>query len=145
MTCTNQVVAQPSRNSGPARDRERGATIVEFALILPILLMLVMGVIELAIAFNRQQGLHAAAREGAREGSIPTSTQTDISDRVAAALVGVPLDNALVITVSPNVTKPCDSADAVTVVVQSTETVSIPFWGTQSYDLTGRGEFKCEN
>lgn len=135
----------PHRRARVHGGGERGATIVEFALILPILLMLVMGIIELAIAFNRQQGLHAAAREGAREGSIPTSSQSDISDRVNAALVGVPLDSAVTITISPNVTLPCDSSDAVIVVVQATETVSIPFWGTQSYDLTGRGEFKCEN
>lgn len=134
-----------SRHGAAAsQDKERGATIVEFALILPILLMLVMGVIELAIAFNRQQGLHAAAREGAREGSIPTSTQTDISDRVNSALIGVPIDGAPTVTVTPNTTEPCSSSASVVVEVSSLATVSIPFWGQETYTLVGRGEFKCE-
>lgn len=132
---------------GPASQtaqEERGATIVEFALILPILLMLVMGVIELAIAFNRQQGLHAAAREGAREGSIPTATQSDISGRVNSALIGVPIDGAPTVTITPNTSEPCASASSVVVEVSSLATVSIPFWGQETYTLVGRGEFKCE-
>lgn len=129
----------------PKTDRERGATIVEFALILPIMLMVMIGVIELAVAFNRQQGLHAAAREGAREGSIPTSTQADIADRVDAALVGVPLDGSPVVIITPNVTNPCASAANVVVQVQATAVVTIPFWGDETYTLEGRGDFKCES
>jgi len=117
---------------------------MEFALIMPVLLMLVLGIIELAMAFNNQQGLHAAAREGARAGAIPTATQTDISDVVTSALVGVALESAPTITVTPNTATPCASAEAVLVVVSSESTVSIPFWANQTYTLTGRGEFRCE-
>lgn len=63
---------------------ERGASAVEFALLAPVLFMLVFGIIQLGIAYHRQQGLEAASREGARTASIG-ATQTDISNRIRAA------------------------------------------------------------
>lgn len=45
---------------------EQGQAIVEFALIMPILIILLMGVVFFAMAFNLQMVLNAAAREGAR-------------------------------------------------------------------------------
>jgi TadE-like protein len=45
---------------------ERGQAIVEFALVLPVLLLLLLGVIFFARAYNLQQVLSGAAREGAR-------------------------------------------------------------------------------
>lgn len=118
---------------------------MEFALIMPILVMLVLGIIELAMAFNNQQGLHAAAREGARAAAVPTATQADIEAVVNSALVGVPVESTPTIAVTPNVTTPCGAADAVVVEVSSESVVSIPFWANQTYTLTGRGEFRCES
>ena len=48
-----------------ARD-ERGQALVEFALILPIILLLVVGMLEFARAWNLHQVMTDAAREGAR-------------------------------------------------------------------------------
>ena len=45
---------------------ERGASAVEFGLVIPILLILVLGIIEFGHAFQVQGTLSAAAREGAR-------------------------------------------------------------------------------
>ena len=36
----------------------------EFALVLPLLLILLFGIVEFGIAFNRAQAVEAAAREG---------------------------------------------------------------------------------
>lgn len=63
---------------------ERGASAVEFALLAPILFMLVFGIIQLGMAYHRQQGLEAASREGARTASIG-ATQTDVTQRVRDA------------------------------------------------------------
>jgi Flp pilus assembly protein TadG len=46
--------------------RDRGATAVEFALVLPLLLLLVCGIIDFGRALNAQITLTQAAREGAR-------------------------------------------------------------------------------
>jgi hypothetical protein len=45
---------------------ERGANLVEFVIVLPILLLLVFGIIEFGINFDRKIATTNAAREGAR-------------------------------------------------------------------------------
>ena len=45
---------------------ERGATVVEFAFIVPLLLVLVLGIVEFSHAFQVSGTLSAAAREGVR-------------------------------------------------------------------------------
>ena len=45
---------------------ERGAAAVEFALVMPLLLVLVLGIVEFGRAFQVQSTLAAAAREGVR-------------------------------------------------------------------------------
>ena len=125
---------------------ESGAAAVEFAMILPLLILLVFGIVQFSLAYNRQQGLHAAAREGARIASLPQTTQTQITSRVNSALTGIPFSSSPTITVTPNVTKPCDQRSGQTVVVsvQGVTDLDIPLWGNQSLTLTGRGEFRCE-
>jgi Flp pilus assembly protein TadG len=49
-----------------SHDSERGAAAVEFAILLPLLLMLVLGTIEFGRAYNAQITLTNAARDGAR-------------------------------------------------------------------------------
>ena len=57
------------RTTGLKRD-ERGQALVEFALILPIILLLVVGMLEFARAWNLHQVMTDAAREGARRAVI---------------------------------------------------------------------------
>lgn len=51
---------------GGRRARDRGAAAVEFALVLPLLLLLVFGIIDFGRALNAQLTLTQAAREGVR-------------------------------------------------------------------------------
>lgn len=51
---------------------DRGASAVEFALVLPLLLLLVVGIAEFGRAYNVQISLSAAAREGVRVAAIST-------------------------------------------------------------------------
>jgi Flp pilus assembly protein TadG len=129
-----------------ARSDEHGAAAVEFAMILPLLLLLVFGIVQFSLAYNRQQGLHAAAREGARIASLPQTTQTEIDDRVNDSLTGIPFADPPTIAVTPDLTQPCDqrSGETVVVQVQGVTDLDIPLWGNQSLTLTGRGEFRCE-
>lgn len=55
---------------------ERGAAIVEFALVLPILMALVIGIVTMGAALNDKQSLTHAAREGTRYGSRLPTDQT---------------------------------------------------------------------
>jgi Flp pilus assembly protein TadG len=55
---------------------ERGAALVEFALILPVFMMLVLGTFTGAIAYNQKLDLAHAAHEGARYGATLPENQT---------------------------------------------------------------------
>ncbi len=51
---------------------ERGASMVEFSLVLPLLVLVVFGAIEFGKTFNDYQALRQGAREAAREGAVGT-------------------------------------------------------------------------
>src|SRR4051812_13660919 len=51
---------------------ERGASMVEFALVLPLLILVVFGVIEFGATFNDYQAVRQGTREAAREGAVGT-------------------------------------------------------------------------
>lgn len=65
--------------------RERGAVAVEFALLAPVLIMLLLGIMEFGRAYNVQMSLTNAARESVRSMAISTSA-TSVSAKQAAAL-----------------------------------------------------------
>jgi Flp pilus assembly protein TadG len=56
--------------------RRRAQSMVEFALIVPLLLMLMFGIIELGIMFSIYIGMTNSAREAARAGAIYQHTGT---------------------------------------------------------------------
>ena len=130
-------------------NREHGAAAVEFALILPILVLLVFGIVEFAVAYNNQQGLHAAAREGARIAALPQSDTSTIESRVRSALNGVMSPakiNSASITITPSTSHPCDGVAPgthVVVTVSAPDDIDIPFF-TKTVTLHGHGEFLCE-
>lgn len=54
-------------------NKERGAAAVEFALLVPVLIMIILGIMEFGRAYNIQATLTNAARESARVMSINNS------------------------------------------------------------------------
>jgi Flp pilus assembly protein TadG len=58
---------------------ERGAVAVEFALLAPILVMILLGIMEFGRAYNTQATLTNAAREGARVMAISNNASDAIS------------------------------------------------------------------
>ena len=77
------------RRHDDSRDRQRGVAAVEFALVLPLLLILVMGAIDWGWFFFIDQVVTNCAREGARAGTVlappPTSTAAQAQDAAQAA------------------------------------------------------------
>src|SRR5215831_20227506 len=73
---------------------QRGAELIEFALVLPILLLLVLGIVDFGFLFQRLEVVTNAAREGARIAVLPSYDAYDIRVRVNNYLVdgGVPID-----------------------------------------------------
>jgi Flp pilus assembly protein TadG len=66
------------------RQNERGAELIEFALILPLLLGMLAGIADFGRMFQRLEVTTNAAREGARLASLPGYNQTDVQNRVRA-------------------------------------------------------------
>ena len=58
------------RNDRLARKREAGTSVVEMAIVLPLLLLLVFAIGDFGIAYTRWVSLTNAAREGARVGVV---------------------------------------------------------------------------
>jgi Flp pilus assembly protein TadG len=57
------------------RERERGAALVEFAILVPLFVMLLMGMISAGVVYNHKLDLVHAAREGARYGAAIPQNQ----------------------------------------------------------------------
>ena len=68
----------------PAR-RERGAAAVELAIVLPLLVLVIMGLVDFGRLFFAQIGLASASREGARAASVGMSTALVTSIAQASA------------------------------------------------------------
>ena len=78
----NQTQFRFSRRRAQLRPvRRRGATVVEFALIVPILLALLMGIIEFAWMARAQLTVANAAREGIRFAALG-NTSTNVRTRI---------------------------------------------------------------
>jgi Flp pilus assembly protein TadG len=65
---------------------ERGSELIEFAIVAPLLLVVLFGIIDFAFMFQRYEVLTNAAREGARIAVLPEYTYDDVKNRVTQYL-----------------------------------------------------------
>jgi Flp pilus assembly protein TadG len=72
---------------------ESGAELIEFAFVLPILLLVVAGIIDFGFLFREYEVITNAAREGARLSSLGDSYQAaDVQARVTSYVTSAGLD-----------------------------------------------------
>ena len=125
------------------RNNRTGAVTVEFALVCPVFLMLIFGLIEFSRISIIRHAVDNAAYEAARVGIIPGATATEVTSAVQASLDAVGL-TATTILVTPFPLG--DSADDVTVEV--TVSVADNSWGVphfaQGLNLTGSASLGTE-
>jgi Flp pilus assembly protein TadG len=121
---------------------ERGASAVEFGLIIPVLLILVLGIIEFGHAFQVQGTLSAAAREGARAMAL-RNDQGQARDAVqeAASALNPDITDAQ-ITITPPAC-PAGSNTNVRLTVDYPMPFLTGFFGAE-IDLTGTGVMRCQ-
>lgn len=124
------------RGSGLGR-RDRGAVALEFALIVPLLLILSMAIIEFGRAYNVVISLQGAAREGARVLAIG-NLEPDLA-AVDAAVRGSTTFS--IDTITPT---PCTVAGGqANVVVREGFRFGIPFLPRWSVTLSGDAAMRC--
>ena len=73
---------------GRSRRGDEGQALAEMAIVLPILMLLVFGIIEMSNAWRTFQVVTNSAREGARTAILPGTDEPAIMDRVRRTLEG---------------------------------------------------------
>ncbi len=79
--------------------RRGGQAVVEFALILPLFMLLVFGTLEFGRAYYDMHLITNAARGGARVGSLPGKVESDVTSAVDASMNDVGLHSPWTTTV----------------------------------------------
>jgi Flp pilus assembly protein TadG len=139
---------RPTRSDSRSDTRfDRGAAAVELAVVLPLLLLLVFGIIDFGRMLNSQITVSAAAREGARWAAV---NQGGIAARVVTASPG--LSPAPSTTVVSGCTGGVPGSNArVTVTYPFTFVTPVgafaAFFGSgiaNPVTLTGQGVMRCE-
>jgi Flp pilus assembly protein TadG len=80
---------------GARRRREKGAELVEFALVLPLLLLVMVGIFDFGFMFRNYGVIANAAREGARIGVLAGYSSADVQDRSASYMTAAGLTAGL--------------------------------------------------
>lgn len=121
-----------------SKTSERGAVAVEFALLAPVLIMLLLGIMEFGRAYNTQITLSSAAREGVRVMAINNNA---VAARTAVKTAAAGLQPALAdanITVTPT---SCTSGAQMTVKI--TYTLSTMTGIAGPFPMEGKGVMLC--
>ena len=124
--------------------RARAAAVVEFAVVLPLLLTILFGIIEYGWVFMVRQTLQSAAREGARLAVLQTSVTpyTEVISRVNQVMGPTGLSGYVIALTHATTANPVE-----------TVTITIPyddvslmggFFGTHEYDLGGTCSMRKE-
>jgi len=138
------------RRRAATEPRDRGSAAVEFALLLPVLLLLIFGIIDFGRALNAQITLTQAAREGARLAALGYSTSA-VTTRAQSAATGL---SPVTVTVSSSC--PAGAGLGVDAVVQTSYSFSFitpvgafaAMFGGGGYGsslmLTAQSDMPCE-
>ena len=116
---------------------DRGAALLEFVLVLPILVLLVFGVVEFGRGYSARSTIVAAAREGARVAAVGTG------DPVAAVRASAAHVNELAINVNVS-PSPCVPGDPVTVTLTYDHDYTIPLYGEGTWTINDSAVMRCE-
>lgn len=134
--------------SGPAlrRDRTRGQAMVEFALVLPIFVLLLVGMMDFGFALYSRMSVINAAREGARAAiTAPNPTQIPVlvQSAVTSSANGLAVTTTTTCVAIKTAPPPCTFAtatsskagDAVRVRVDYAYTPFFPLFFGASFDI----------
>lgn len=131
-------------------ENERGAIAVEFALLAPLMVIILFGIIEFGIAMTHALAYASGAREGARYAAVhcrppssaPSCTDTAIQDRIVDSIpAGYP-----VTFTDFSATPDCVSSpgQVVTVTWEQGVPIDVPFLPDLSWTIHPSGSFRCE-
>lgn len=157
------------RPSTIRRRTEGGASAVEFALILPVFVLIIAAIIDFGFIFAQQVSLNNAARDASRAGvvkplsgpamqcqAVVTNARNGVTNTLGIAAtnsvavdVGAPSSVCSAAAGSASVSGtpaglPCTGANALTVTLSYTSQALVPLPYLNSMVLTAKGVFQCE-
>ena len=126
------------------RRAEGGAAALEFALVLPILILIVLGIVEFGFAFNTQIALTQAAREGVRVEALSLEVPGGGDGGTVAeeAFIAGNLGSEPV----GNVVAGCNGANGdaeVSLTIGTYDSFVLPDSIVSGFDLSGRAVMRC--
>jgi Flp pilus assembly protein TadG len=128
--------------------REEGVAAVEFAIILPVLALILFGVLEFGRVWSQYQVFQGAAREGARCAAVASTSECDIQDEIESAAEPYTPDGGYSIAVDGQSRAdgcgPTDAGKDVEVSWDQTLELNIPFWKDVTLTPTIKAVFRCE-
>lgn len=126
---------------------QRGAAAVEFALIAPLLFMLIFGITEFGLAWSQREVFIQAAREGARFAAVGCEDggcdNGEVATRVTNAAVGYTLSGPVSVSPNPGCSS-SNSSDTVTVSWSQNFSINIPFIPPVTMSAPISAVFRCE-
>lgn len=116
-------------------DNQRGAAAIEFALVLPLLIMLLMGIIGFGSLYNNYLAITHAAQEGARLAVVGQYSESAVRE------AAFPVDPT-----SVSLTYPEGQAHGKPAVVSVAYAyvLDIPFFGTNTIPLESHAQMRLE-
>ena len=118
----------------PAKNR-KAAALVEFAVCLPVLMILILGSMEASSAIFVKQSLTTSAYEGAREAIRIGSTTASANTRAQEVLTARSIRNTT-IRFTPNDVSTAPRGSMVSIEVSAPYAVNSPFFGNVIADRT---------
>lgn len=116
-----------------ARSKRRASAAVEMAVVLPVLLTILFGMIEYGWVFTVRQALVTASREGARTAALPGSTEDEVLTRVSDYMTPLGITSY---TVDLTRAEPSSPVETVHVAVPYADVSLVgEYFGSTDYDL----------
>ena len=122
---------------------ERGASAVEFALVVPLLLLFLFSVISVSRALQVQSTLSGAAREAARAYSIDSDAGAARSQAIYAASASAISLGSGDISIAPGSCKNAAPGTDVTVTITIQFQPTGSFAGGIAFPITGKAVYRC--
>jgi len=131
--------------------REEGVAAVEFALILPVLALMLFGILEFGRVWSQYQVFQGAAREGARCAAVQETDFSTCEIQPAIDQAAEPYQTDGDATVGllgggnrPDGCGPGDQGKDVQVSWDQPLNINIPFWNNVTVTPTIKAVFRCE-
>jgi len=90
----SEFVRSKGRHRGPSRDADnRGSTLIEAAVVFPVIILVIMGTIEIGLAFKDFLTVGALSREGARVAALAgRDSEADCAVLIGLGTLATPSD-----------------------------------------------------